>query len=148
MYNSEISAADMEIGMALKKDRDHLWDFKTFTNRSEDQMLQHNPTMQYLADNCNQPTIYNKARMKWGIIGDVDSRNSILAEFNYTMHSFFYTQSKISNFIDLYHQTALDEKKNQQAPGFEDEDAGEDPRNPFAQIKHMKNVLDVDPLHF
>lgn len=36
----------------------------------------------------------------------------------------------------------------EQAPGFEDEDAGEDPQNPFAQIRHLKNVLDVEPLHF
>ena len=29
--------------------------------------------------------------MKWGIVGDIEADNSILAEFNYTMHSFFYT---------------------------------------------------------
>jgi hypothetical protein len=44
-----------------------------------------------MADNCNQATIYNNARMKWGLIGDLEADNSILAEFNYTMHSFFYT---------------------------------------------------------
>jgi hypothetical protein len=51
--------------------------------------------------------------MKWGIIGDIEQENSIIAEFNYTMHSFFYTQSKISTFIDKYHETTISEKKKE-----------------------------------
>lgn len=103
MYNEQISAADMQMGMAMKADKDHLMDFKRYTNRTEEQMLGTNPTMQFLADNCNQATIYNKARMKWGIVGDVEAHNSVLAEFNYTMSSFFYAQSKMSDFIEHYH---------------------------------------------
>lgn len=45
MYNDQITAADMQIGMALQKDRDTVWDFKSFTNRTEDQMLATNPTL-------------------------------------------------------------------------------------------------------
>ena len=44
-YNDDITAADMQIGMSMQKDKDHLWDFKTFTNRTEDQMMGANPTM-------------------------------------------------------------------------------------------------------
>ena len=44
-YNDEISAADMQQGMALQADKNHLWDFKSFTNRTEDQMMAANPTM-------------------------------------------------------------------------------------------------------
>ena len=32
-----------------------------------------------------------KTRMKLGIVGDLEADNSILAEFNYTMYSFFHT---------------------------------------------------------
>jgi len=35
----------MQIGMSMQKDKDHLWDFKAFTNRTEDQMMGANPTM-------------------------------------------------------------------------------------------------------
>ena len=83
----------MHIGFAWKKNMDHLEEFMKFHNETDydRQRLSASALGTWMGDNCNRPTIYNKERRKWGIIGDVSSEDTILSDFNYTVSNFLYS---------------------------------------------------------